>query len=354
MNISSLHKKLSFIKEGLKSITETTVILPVVLTVTGLMANFLVGGVLKVDAFTSSLGGPIEPVFSIGADSSVFLENISNPYDEQRSFLNDSQDMGFIIIGDSAVLNTGNPQSSVITHRDGLVVYKVQQGDTLSKIAANFNINLDTIYTANKNLQGKSLGLGQEIIILPVSGIIHQVQEGESLSSIAALYNVSETRIIKYNSKVANAGVYIGISLIIPDVKSSSKIASASSASLPDFSGYYAMPTTGWNWGRLHNHNAVDIANACGTPIYASAEGLIAESKSSGGWNEGYGNYIMIEHPNGTKTRYSHNERNVVSVGDYVVQGDTIGYIGNTGNTHGPTGCHVHFEIWGARNPFAK
>src|SRR3989344_2596625 len=124
MTISSLHKKLSFIKEALKSITETTLILPVVLTIIGLMANLLVIGVLKVDAFTSSLNGSIEPVFSIGADSSVFLENISNPYDGQRSFLNDSQDLGFIIIGDSAVLNTGNPQSSVITHRDGLVVYK--------------------------------------------------------------------------------------------------------------------------------------------------------------------------------------------------------------------------------------
>ncbi|MBI2604018.1 MAG: M23 family metallopeptidase, partial [Candidatus Harrisonbacteria bacterium] len=43
-----------------------------------------------------------------------------------------------------------------------------------------------------------------------------------------------------------------------------------------------------------------------------------------------------------------------VSVGDYVAQGDIIGYIGNSGNTHGPTGCHLHFEVMGARNPFAK
>ena len=114
-----------------------------------------------------------------------------------------------------------------------------------------------------------------------------------------------------------------------------------------------SIPTTGWNWAKLHNYNAVDIANACGTPIYSSAEGLVVES-SNGDWNEGYGRYIVIEHPNNTKTKYAHNQKNLVSVGDYVAKGDQIAVIGNTGLTHGPTGCHLHFEVNGARNPFAK
>ena len=113
------------------------------------------------------------------------------------------------------------------------------------------------------------------------------------------------------------------------------------------------MPTTGWNWGRLHNYNAVDIANACGTSIYAAAEGLVIDEKSFG-WNGGYGHYVDIEHPNGVITRYAHTEKNSVSVGDYVAQGDVIAYIGNTGLTHGVTGCHLHFEVRGARNPFTK
>ncbi len=122
---------------------------------------------------------------------------------------------------------------------------------------------------------------------------------------------------------------------------------------LPLIKNYFIKPTVGLNWGILHPHNAVDIANACGTPIYASAEGLVTDVKSFG-WNEGYGSYIIIEHPNNTKTRYAHNQKNVASIGDYVLQGDVIAYIGNTGLTHGPTGCHVHFEVVGARNPFAK
>ncbi len=125
------------------------------------------------------------------------------------------------------------------------------------------------------------------------------------------------------------------------------KLTSANSAN------YFIMPTTGWNWGQLHEYNAVDIANNCGTPIYAAAEGLVIESVSNG-WNEGYGNYIKIEHPNRTITVYGHLSKNIASSGKYVFQGDLIAYMGNTGNTHGPTGCHLHFEVRGAKNPLAN
>lgn len=117
---------------------------------------------------------------------------------------------------------------------------------------------------------------------------------------------------------------------------------------------YFAPPTIGWNWGKLHHYNAVDIANRCGTPIYASAEGFIIEEDSTGNWNDGYGNYIKIEHPNNTQTLYAHLEKSAVSISQHVKAKDFIGYIGNTGNTDGPTGCHLHFEVHGAKNPFAR
>ena len=117
--------------------------------------------------------------------------------------------------------------------------------------------------------------------------------------------------------------------------------------------GYFIAPTTGWNWGKVHDYNAVDIANICGTPIYAAAEGLVIESKTDG-WNDGYGNYIEIEHPNTMKTRYAHVSKTIAQLGQYVTQGDLIAQIGNTGNTHGPTGCHLHFEVRGGKNPLVK
>jgi len=71
-------------------------------------------------------------------------------------------------------------------------------------------------------------------------------------------------------------------------------------------------------------------------------------SKSSG-WNGGYGKYIVISHDNGTQTLYSHLSETAVSAGVKVSQGQTIGYMGNTGKS---TGTHLHFEIRGAKNPF--
>ncbi len=119
--------------------------------------------------------------------------------------------------------------------------------------------------------------------------------------------------------------------------------------------GYFIMPTQGFNWGRLHNHNAVDIANACGTRVVAAADGLVVPDPNFGdgtsGWNGGYGLFVFLEHPNGTKTRYAHLSKILVSIGGYVKQGSVIGFMGETGEA---TGCHVHFEVYGAENPFAK
>ncbi len=123
-----------------------------------------------------------------------------------------------------------------------------------------------------------------------------------------------------------------------------------SNAEGPDLGDYFTMPAKGFNWGKLHPHNAVDIANDCGTEIRASAEGMVNET-SLGMWNGGYGNYILISHPNGTKTRYAHLNKVLVSVGQHVKKGELIGIMGETGDA---TGCHVHFEIIGAVNPFAK
>lgn len=112
-------------------------------------------------------------------------------------------------------------------------------------------------------------------------------------------------------------------------------------------------PTIGWNWGQLHAFNAVDIANRCDTPVYAAREGIIIEAVNDNSWNNGYGNSITIEHPGNIETLYSHLEKTEAQIGQYVKEKELIGYMGATGNTHGPTGCHLHFEVHGAENPLA-
>lgn len=94
-----------------------------------------------------------------------------------------------------------------------------------------------------------------------------------------------------------------------------------------------------WRWGRMHN--GVDIAGGgdYGQPFIAADGGTVVWSGNDGG---GYGNYVMIDHGNGYMTVYGHASELACSTGDYVSQGQTIGYVGSTGNSTGP---HLHFEI---------
>ena len=76
-----------------------------------------------------------------------------------------------------------------------------------------------------------------------------------------------------------------------------------------------------------------------GTPIYASKSGVVTTACLAGGW----GNYVVINHGDGFSTLYAHMTYFIVSAGEYVEQGETIGYVGSTGNSTGP---HLHFTIF--------
>lgn len=259
----------------------------------------------------------------------------------------------FLVLESAALLNKTVPLSNVLPGRDGLLIYKVQKGDTLSKIAAIFDISLNTILWANSEVKRNYLSPGQEIIILPVSGVIHEASDGETIDTIAGFYGVQKEKILALNPKAAT-GIPAGAKIIIPDGKPKLKSADLLNDNLPDLRGYFVLPTTGWNWGELHPYNAVDIANACGTAIYASAEGLVSETGNPSNWNGGLGGYVLIEHPNRTATRYLHTRKNIIEIGDYVEQGQKIAEMGNTGTVKGAPGCHLHFEVRGAKNPLAK
>jgi murein DD-endopeptidase MepM/ murein hydrolase activator NlpD len=101
----------------------------------------------------------------------------------------------------------------------------------------------------------------------------------------------------------------------------------------------------GYRWGAMHQ--GIDIDSGPGAPIVAVKAGTVIMA----GWNGGYGNCVVIDHGGSFSTLYAHQSRMVVGDGEYVKQGQLLGYVGGTGNVTGP---HLHFEtrVGGvARNP---
>ena len=249
--------------------------------------------------------------------------------------------------------------SETVIHKatsDQISVYVVREGDTLSQIAEMFNVTVNTIKWGN-DLSSNTLKVGETLVILPISGVKHTVVKGDTLASVAKKYKGDLDEIMAYNEIKKGASLAIGSVIVIPDGEVTAVSSYASSGSSPSSSGYSSKKYEGYyvrpiNGGRksqgLHGNNGVDLAAPVGTPIMAAASGEVIISRS-GGWNGGYGSYVVIRHPNGTQTLYAHNSRNNVSAGTSVKQGDIIAFVGSTGKS---TGSHVHFEIRGARNPF--
>ncbi len=231
-----------------------------------------------------------------------------------------------------------------------IISYKVEKGESLSSIATKFEISTETIIWAN-NIKNNSLSIGQDIIILPVSGVFHVVKAGETISGVAKKYSADEEEILSCN-KPEEDMISVGDILVVPGGKIPKPTPfSAPTVSLNSSGFIMPLPRAGSYISQgLHWYNAVDIANACGTPVYASASGTIQGT----GYHPIGGNYVRILHNGGIVTYYGHLSRILVIKGQSVSQGGIIGYVGNTGYTIGRTGCHVHFEARGMANPFAR
>lgn len=259
-----------------------------------------------------------------------------------------------LITQDNALMSTRNPLGTIPRpDADRIAVYTVQTGDTPGAIAQQFGISLNTLLWANNLRSASTIKAGDDLIILPVTGVQYEVKRGDTLEGIAKKFKGDAAEIVSFNGLGIGETLETGMIIIIPDGELVPPPAGRPSPSrfsvLPEHRGYYIRPILGGRRSRgIHGFNGVDVADSCGFPVLASAEGTVIVARPTG-WNGGYGKYAVLTHPNGTQTLYAHLSSILAGVGQPVRQGAVIATVGSTGNS---TGCHVHFEIRGAKNPF--
>lgn len=277
---------------------------------------------------------------------------------------------GIHLSGDAAVVAPGNPsadkldKSAISTDNKQASIYTVREGDTLEGISELFDVSVNTIVWAN-DLEDGTIHPGDTLVVLPVSGVRHEVKEGETVSELADRFGVSAEKIREYNELKKADQLATGAILDIPGgekpqrakqnssqtntgvtgTHQPSRTASSRSVS----TGYFLHPLPDSRRSQgLHGYNAVDFAAPTGSAVRAAASGQVTKSVGAG-WNGGYGKFIVVRHPNGTKTLYSHLSSVIVARGQRIAKGQTLGYVGDTGHSTGP---HLHFEVRGTRNPF--
>lgn len=242
-------------------------------------------------------------------------------------------------------------------------IYEIEPGDCLSVIAVKHDTSVESIVALN-GFEDENVIIiaGQEIILaVPEPDIALRISEGvvyeedytESPIIIPNDAWYTSDEVVRQEGTVGrrevNAvvvtenGIETERSMIHQTILAESVPAVIERGTkipptyIKPISGGRFTSGFGRRWGRMHN--GVDWACPTGTTVYASSNGTVV----SAGWASGYGNCVLISHPDGRMTRYAHNSSLLVTAGQSVSQGQPIALSGSTGRSTGP---HVHFEIY--------
>lgn len=313
----------------------------------------------------------------LGAKAICQLENRGS-YEElikklQNHFKTQGADILSMTIEPSlSVKNTDKTEEGFLTTDDAFkllteggkreAVYIAEKTESLESIAKRYGMTLDEIKSLNPNWEDP-VTKGSKLKVLEKAPLIEMTLE-EVVVNVEDVPFQTVTKeddtMIKTQRQVERAGVpgqrETSVRIQSQNGKTISSIVEGSRMSREAVdeivrvgtkqslaTGKFINPTVGRftspfgpRWGRFHY--GIDIANSVGTDIKAADGGIVTRAGSAGS----YGNLIIIDHQNGTSTRYAHLSRIDVKVGQAVEQGQSIAKMGNTGRS---TGSHLHFEV---------
>ncbi|MCK4260406.1 MAG: M23 family metallopeptidase [Halanaerobiales bacterium] len=219
---------------------------------------------------------------------------------------------------------------SLVTPAYAKAVHKVQSGESLWTIARKHNLDVDILASLNGIYNVNKITVGMELKLEET----YKVKSGDSFWSIAKKFGVGYQTLIKYNNLNNPDRIAVGMEIRIPPTVGGKSKVQQKLFIWPikgRISSYF-----GPRWGKMHE--GIDVAIPIGRNIKAAADGKVVW----GGWINGYGYTVIIDHKDGYRTLYGHNSKVLVTGGKWVKQGQTIAKSGNSGRSTGP---HLHFEI---------
>jgi murein DD-endopeptidase MepM/ murein hydrolase activator NlpD len=294
----------------------------------------------------------------VGAEPSRIVST-SDSIDSLAAVVGPEPGQASVSLENKIILNAGDaPQNA------GAVVHTVEKGENLTEIAGKYRVSPDSIAKTNRIPNPNVIDINEDLVIpastlsvvqssiiastllqgtsaKQLSGSELQVQQPVAKITLALNQGGGMMEYTPSAGQVARRSILQIPPLELPQLSSAEPfLPSMLQNGIQKFvwpangvftSGY------GWRWGRMHR--GIDIAAPVGTPVVASASGVVI----SAGWNDGgYGNLVEIRHPDGAVTRYAHNQAMFTRPGAVVNQGEMIAHMGSTGRS---TGSHTHFEI---------
>jgi murein DD-endopeptidase MepM/ murein hydrolase activator NlpD len=221
--------------------------------------------------------------------------------------------------------------------------YTVQKGDIIGDIAERFGLNQDTLISSNGIKNTRLIQIGQVLKIPNQDGILHTVQNGDTLAALGEKYQ-SAVEAIQTANELFSDTIHHGTVLFIPGARldwinlqeiNGDLFLWPVSGYITSPYGYRRSPFTGLR----QFHSGLDIGSPMGTPIRAAMSGRV----SAVGWDDSFGNYVVVSHHSGYRTLYAHMSVIRVKSGAYVGTGERIGDVGSTGLSTGP---HLHFTVY--------
>lgn len=240
----------------------------------------------------------------------------------------------------------------------------VEKGDTLYSISRRYGIPLKDLIEANNLKAPYILKVGGRLSI--PSARYHVVEKGDTLYSISRKYNVDVTTLSQKNhlrppytlnvgQRLALSGTIFGSGYVASSAQAKNTSSSVNSKKTSSYASSYTPPkkrTAKFQWpvqgrvvstfgviGKGRKNDGINISAARGTAVKAADKGTVAYA---GNELKGFGNLILVKHPDGWITAYAHNEKLLVRKGQKVIKGEKIATVGSTGGVNSP---QLHFEV---------